>query len=537
MNLEHPGQVEQWDVFEIVLAGPSTGNPFLEVELTAQFTCGQQSLLVSGFYDGDGIYRVRCMPDIAGQWHFQTHSSAPNLDGIRGQFICKPSSGSNHGPVHVTDQYHFAYADGRPYRPVGTTCYVWQLQSEALQEQTLDALRSAPFNKLRFCVFPKHMAYNNNEPPYYPFMGNVQRDAEQAPPRWTPFGAALQPVDWDFTRFNPAYFRHLERRILDLQRLGIEADLILFHPYDGGYWGFDRMSPEANKRYLKYILARLSALRNVWWSFANEYDLMFAHTTEDWDNAFQFVQANDPYNHLRSIHNMLNFYDHRKPWVTHCSVQQADLTLMSKWRREYGKPVVVDECGYEGDIEEAWGNLSAQELVMRFWMGFTDGGYVGHGETYWNPEETLWWSKGGRLCGESVARIAFLLQILEEFPGKGLTPLTPTRITEFKDAGELRALFADPAAAAEIIDPFAAVLGGRPFDLVAGGHSGTDAYLIYFGSHQQRSKKLALPEGTFRIDVVDTWNMTIDTLMEAAIGLVKVALPVKPYLAIRILRI
>ena len=125
---------------------------------------------------------------------------------------------------------------------------------------------------------------------------------------------------WDFSRFTPEYFRHLEKRTLDLQRLGIETDLILFHPYDFGAWGFDRMPAEVNYRYLQYLVSRIAAFRNVWWSFANEYDLMLDRTMTDWDNYFKFVQDQDPYNHLRSIHNCVTFYDHRKPWVTHCSV-------------------------------------------------------------------------------------------------------------------------------------------------------------------------------------------------------------------------
>ncbi len=35
----------------------------------------------------------------------------------------------------------------------------------------------------------------------------------------------------------------------------------------------------------------LAAHHNVWWSFANEYDLMRAKTTQDWDAYFQLVQA------------------------------------------------------------------------------------------------------------------------------------------------------------------------------------------------------------------------------------------------------
>jgi hypothetical protein len=42
---------------------------------------------------------------------------------------------------------------------------------------------------------------------------------------------ASRRSDWDFTRFNPEFFRHYEKRIGQLRDLGIEADLILFNPY------------------------------------------------------------------------------------------------------------------------------------------------------------------------------------------------------------------------------------------------------------------------------------------------------------------
>jgi hypothetical protein len=36
----------------------------------------------------------------------------------------------------------------------------------------------------------------------------------------------------DLDRYNVDFFRRYEAGLLDLQALGIEADLILFHPYD-----------------------------------------------------------------------------------------------------------------------------------------------------------------------------------------------------------------------------------------------------------------------------------------------------------------
>jgi hypothetical protein len=482
---------------------------------------------VSGFYAGAGSYRIRFMPQEQGTWRYRTGSNHSELDGITGQFECRGPRLGNHGPVHVHDAYNFAYADGTPYHPIGTTCYVWNLQGETLEAQTLATLRKAPFNKIRFCVFPKNYEFNHNEPPSYPFPGDLHR--ESAVPLPTFMSRAPEPPSvWDLSQFNSSYFEHLERCIADLQELGIEADLILFHPYDFGAWGFDQMPQEINLRYLRYVVARLSAFRNVWWSFANEYDLLFNRTIDDWDLYFKTVQDADPYAHLRSIHNCVAFYDHSKPWVTHCSVQHHDLARMTQWQRHYGKPVIVDECGYEGNIDQLWGDLPAQELVRRFWLGFADGGYVGHGETYWNEQEVLWWSKGGTLRGESVARIAFLRDIVEAIPGPGLSPLSPIRFSDFSSIEEARQHLpwrGDMTLAT-----------GAALGLEAAGRCGSDYFLLYFGMHQPLWRTLELGDGDFFIDVIDTWDMTISRFADHASGHVRIALPVKPYQAIRIQR-
>src|SRR5262245_61900302 len=354
------------------------------------------------------------MPDRTGEWHYVTASNIPALSDKSGTFVCQKPSAGNHGPVRVSNAYHFAYADGSPYFPVGTTCYAWNHQGDPLEKQTLTTLKQSPFNKLRFCVFPKHYAYNQNEPPLYPF--EHKRDADEKP-----------LAGWDFARFNPAFFQHLEQRIGDLRDRGIEADLILFHPYDKGHWGFDRMGPADDDCYLRYVIARLAAYRNVWWSLANAYDFMDQKTHADWDRFFQIVVKNDPYGHLRSIHNGRLLYNHTNPAVTHVSIQNgsavADFGRAVLLRDPYRKPIVFDEVQYEGDIEQRWGNISAEELVHRFWQGAVAGTYVGHGETYRHPEDLLWWSKGGVLRGQSPSRIAFLRKVLEDGPPDGLEPI------------------------------------------------------------------------------------------------------------------
>ena len=260
--------VEQWGRFELAMKGPTNGNPFLDVSFSARFFQGPTSIESAGFYDGEGSYRVRFMPGAPGDWRYITRSSAAELNGKTGAFHVTAASAGNHGPVHVTNTFHFAYTDGVPFKPFGTTCYAWLHQGVELEAETLKTLAASPFNKIRFCVFPKRYDWNTNEPRLYPFAGT--------PPR-----------TWDKSCFNPAFFQHFERRIAELGELGIEADIILFHPYDGGHWGFDRMLPVEDERYLRYVVSRFAAFRNVWWSLANEYDFMKEKREGDWDRFFK----------------------------------------------------------------------------------------------------------------------------------------------------------------------------------------------------------------------------------------------------------
>jgi len=466
--------VERWGVYEIALTGPAAGNPFLDVRLSARFRFRNRVVEADGFYDGDGSYRIRFMPDETGEWTYTTASNVAALDGQTGGFTAGLPSARNHGPVRVRYTTHFGYEDGTPYIPIGTTCYAWVHQGDPLEEQTLQTLRSAPFNKMRMCIFPKSYAYNNNEPVYYPF----PRDASGRN---------------DETRFNPEFFRHIEKRIRDLEGLGIEADLILFHPYDR--WGYSSLPAEVNDRYLRYTVARLAAYRNVWWSLANEWDFVKTKSTADWDRFFRIVQESDPYRHLRSIHNGAVMYDHSKPWVTHVSLQGSDLEKARDYVALYRKPVVYDECKYEGNIPSRWGNISAQELLRRFWLGTAGGAYVGHGETYLDPNDILWWSKGGVLHGQSPARIAFLRKILEAAPAEGLDNLA----TYYLGAGQK----------------------GR-------------YYLFYFDVNQPAQYEFDLAPGPrYKADLIDPWAMTITPVPGAFSGKFTMNLPGKPYLAVR----
>ena len=162
--------VEKWGTFEAEMSGRHEGNPFTDYTIQGTFKGKEETKTVDGFYDGDGIYRVRFMPSFEGDYTFEIKGSFSD-EVYTGAFHVTPAAEGNHGPVRVSYTYHMAYEDGKPYYSIGTTCYVWELQSEELQKQTLETLADSAFNKIRFCVFPKHYDYNLNEPISYPYEG------------------------------------------------------------------------------------------------------------------------------------------------------------------------------------------------------------------------------------------------------------------------------------------------------------------------------------------------------------------------------
>jgi hypothetical protein len=488
LNSSAQEKVEKWHFFEVVLYAQHKGNAFTDVQLSAVFTNGKNKTTITGFYDGNGVYKIRFMPQETGVWTYTTHSNLKKLQNKKGKFECISNSGNNHGPVIVKDTFHLAYADGKRHHSFGTTCYGWVHQGDSLAELTLKTLSNGYFNKIRMCIFPKDYDWNKNEPLLYPFEGKPL-------------------TEWVYKKFNPAYFQNIEKRIAQLDSMGIEADLIVFHPYDR--WGFKNMDRKTDDFYINYIIARFAAYKNVWWSMANEYDFMGEKSMDDWNHFIQLFAEKDPYNHLRGIHNGAVFYDHTNPLVTHASIQNEETFKAKDLRKKYKKPVLYDECRYEGNINWSWGNITGEEMVNKFWRGVINGGFVGHGETYltedpvkWGNEsqDILWWSKGGVLRGQSHERIKFLRSIIESAPG-----------------------YLNPVVIFEWWMPYAAVAYKDEY------------FLIYYNMDQPRSQILNLPENLkYKVEVINAWDMTIVPVNGDFSGRCLVQLPQKPLTALRI---
>ena len=518
-NVYAQEKVEQWNRFELSLKQHVDGNSFNEVNLSAKFFNKDTIFVVRGFYDGNDIFKIRFMPQFLGKWDYILTSNIEELNEKKGSFECVKPKSNNHGIVKVSDTYHFKYADGKQYYPFGTTAYAWIHMGDALQKETLHSLKNSAFNKVRMCIFPKDYDLVKEEPVLYPYDIKEMMEDEEG----------NKVVVWDYEHFNPNFFQHLEKCIDELSLLGIEADLILFHPYDKGRWGFDSMPEEVNLKYIEYLTARLASFKNVWWSLANEWDYIKAKTVEDWNLLTETLVQNDPYKHLCSIHgSTATYFDYWKPEYSHVSIQD-EAPVMNAYssatlRNIYHKPIVLDEVGYEGNLDSRWGRYSPEQMTHLVWNGVISGAYVTHGETYYdgNEEDTIFWADGGSFKGKSPKRISFLRKILEEGPG----PLFMSDISR-----DLRT-----------------------------SSSGSGYYLVYLGSNIQDTWFFNLPikngsgeklkPGTkFEVEIIDTWDMTItkspldfeafpvDNYRAHDKQMKAVRLPLKPYIALRITEI
>jgi hypothetical protein len=151
-------------------------------------------------------------------------------------------------------------------------------------------------------------------------------------------------------------------------------------------------------------------------------------------------------------------------------------------------------------------------MVNKFWRGFTNGGFVGHGETYvtenpvkwgYESQDILWWSKGGELKGQSHQRIKFLKNIIESAPGY----LTP--VVNF-----------------ERWMPYSAVAYKDEY------------FLNYYNLDQPRSQIVNLPEHSkYKVEIINGWDMTITPVSGEFSGKCLIQLPQKPFTALRFTKI
>ncbi len=471
MRQEYPTEVKKWEVFEVALEGPSEeGEPFKGV-----FSNKNESVVVDGFYDGEGMYKIRFMPSYEGRYTFILKGGylESNLSGV---FYVKENEDSKHGLVRVNGT-KFIYEDGTPFNCFATTSNIWHLQDIETIEETISFLESSKvFNKVRFNILP----YDNT----YVFPYNLSSENK-------------------IESFNHKYFQKLEKAVKRLEEIDVEADLVFFTPSEYIWLDLGYSFEEAIEL-VAYTVNRLSAYHNVWWSLANDYDAI-PLSGKDWIELANVLVNNDPYSHLRSIMNSHIIYDYKHNWPTHCSIKQVDCYKGCEETDElvarFNKPVVYEDFGFEGNLEYGWGNLTKEEALRRVWEVTLRGGYPSYSEAR-NINEKEWWLQGGKISSSNINSIALLKELVNDSEGLSFYPYS---------WDELCAIYTNEEDA-EV----------------------RSQYLYYYSFMAPGKRSYFVDDETdYLVEVIDTVNANIYR-QGIHRGEFEIELPEKPYVAVRL---
>lgn len=510
--------MKQYEMYELSMTGKKLTDNQVRIQLDVAVTVDEETKTVRAFYDGEnengeGVYKVRIYPEKTGEYKIIVKENEYNVCAEK-RLFCepKPENSMHHGMVQPYET-HFRYADGTWFYPFGTTVYALAHQPVDVIEQTFDTLSKNPFNKVRMCIFPKHYDFNKNEPEFFPF----QKTADGK---------------WDVNRPDFEFWHRMDAHIERLDAMGIQCDLILFHPYDK--WGFSKLPMDDALTYLEYVIRRYAAMPHIWWSLANEYDLL-DYEMADWEQFAEYLHQNELWHHLLSCHQIVTPWDFHNKNTTHICHQSGEVDQVGIWIRQFDKPLMIDETGYEGNIQFDWGNLSAFEMVNRFWITVAQGGYCTHGETLFKEDGLLWWAMGGTLIGESPARIRFLKELIDQMPG----PLTYCgKYMDETTFNHYKQTMKPEDAPNDLVKLMLKLPWEKGRHLAMAGKEyescfEEQVYLKYYARHCTSIGALKLPEDKkYKVEMIDVWEMTRTTLLEYVSGNVEVKLPGKEGIAL-----
>jgi hypothetical protein len=344
------------------------------------------------------LLRIRFMPSSAGDY---TYSIIYQQDGFEkatsGAF--RVTEGHRRGLLRVDPKHpwHFIWeGTGEHYFFNGTTaCWLMGFKQERIINYSIERLVKMKVNRIRVLV-----AGATDK-----FWGEPVMTGEN-------FSIALRP--WvaqnpesferpgiDYTRFNVSYWQKWERML----RFARDRDMIVSVIQDiSTHKAQPREYSDDERRYLRYLVARLSAFSNITYDLGDDMD---SFRDEKWVHATGELMENwDPYKHLATSHPMHREHqDRASGWFGFTSIQdwrRPQHALMLEEREIQKKtgriiPQTNEEYGYE-DHYPHWargpGSDSAEALRRIAWEIAMAGAYGTTGESA-RGGTNIWPDTGG----------------------------------------------------------------------------------------------------------------------------------------------
>jgi len=269
---------QQWMKFELSFESDSLyANPLYDLEeFYAVFTAPSgKKHKINGFWDGGSNFKLRFMPNEAGEWQYETYCSDPKnlaLHAQKGTFSCEKSA-SKHALhqkgniVHIDGDYHLSYANGDPFFWLACTAWNGPLKStEKEWDDYLSQRKQNNYSAIQFVATQWRGADVNSQlQKAYSGQGKI--------------------------KVNPGFFQHLDKKVDKINEYGLVAAPVLLWALPKGEGkelspGYALPQEEAIKL-AKYMVARYGAHHVVW--FLGGDGLYVSLFEQRWKNIGQAV--------------------------------------------------------------------------------------------------------------------------------------------------------------------------------------------------------------------------------------------------------
>ncbi|MBN2269470.1 MAG: DUF5060 domain-containing protein [Sedimentisphaerales bacterium] len=283
--------VPLWGRFQTELVNERKySNPFRGVTLVASFTSPSgKSVDFFGYYDGDGrggqtgnVWKLRFMPDETGAWSYTCRFS-DGTPGKSGKFTCV-DHGAKPGPLRAEGRW-LKFANGERFYL--RSYYFSEAFSGKLPhwEETIDLLFGGKYT-YNFCctTFWQGRLLTENR------WNNIEYNG-------------FYPVQGaDYTRLDLRSWRHVDEVLQHLESHGaVWFNFDGFVPNVGGEMGRQRMDFEAQRVYIRNVLARLAPYWNITWNIAFEWREFLS--AEEVRRLVDFTKKIDPWGHPVTVHD------------------------------------------------------------------------------------------------------------------------------------------------------------------------------------------------------------------------------------------
>jgi len=321
-------------------------HPYATVELRAEFrSARQRTVAIPGFWDGGRRMVLRFAPNEPGEWEYRIASNIAEFDARVGTFTAVATDSP--GFVKKANVHHWAYTERLlPHLWMGATELRFAFLDDDAFHTVADARTRQKFTHFRGLVM----------------------------------GQGLDPAFTAPDAPNLAHFQRLDQRVRYLNDRHMVADLILAG--GAGYLYKVLPSPEDRRRFIRYVVARYTAM-NVTWQAVDRF--------EEYTGARALMQEigaalkeQDGYQHPRSTGAAVTSAPLLDDgWMDYAAYGPADDAVGAIEHQLYGVPGVSVECAREdsGAGKFLPADLDSAGFRHRIWNATMNGQYPTYANT------------------------------------------------------------------------------------------------------------------------------------------------------------